>query len=149
MSDSKITLYVRSVKSVVGVVETEHEIFGHSALDHPGSVKVEGKAADGTFRVRQFAVETEPKHDFVLPEDQQKAAETVRGIGRKHGLKVEVVDVTKENVLRRIMQKKRARLRVFPTLITGSGERIEGDLTQKEVGSLLSRTAEKTRKNYF
>jgi glutaredoxin len=135
-------LYVKSVKTVTGSVEAEHEIFGRSPLDHPNRVKVEGKVADGTFRLRQFAVETEPKYDYILPEEQEKATETVKRIARKYGLEVEVVDLTKENALRRILQKKRGEIRIFPTLIAGPGERIEGNPTERQVEELFSRLAE-------
>lgn len=104
MPEFKTRLYVKSAITVTGTVEAEHEIFGHSHLDHPDRVKVEGKKTDGTFRLRQFAVETEPKYDYVLPEDQQKPAETVQKIARKYGIEIEVVDVTKENALRRILR---------------------------------------------
>ena len=57
---------MRSVKTVTGTVETEHEVFGHMALDHPDRVKVEGKTSNSPFRLRQFAVHKEPKYEIVL-----------------------------------------------------------------------------------
>jgi hypothetical protein len=46
----------------------------------------------------------------------------VKSIVSKFGLKVEVFDVTRENVFRREMQKEREKIRIFPTLIVSSGE---------------------------
>ena len=57
---------MRSVKTVTGTVETEHEVFGHMALDHPDRVKVEGKTSNSPFHLRQFAVHKEPKYEIVL-----------------------------------------------------------------------------------
>jgi hypothetical protein len=149
MSCSKVRLYVKSVKTITGTTETEHEIFGRTVLDHPSRVKVEGSVAEGTFRVRQFAVETEPKHEYILPEDQQKIVEMVKQMARRYRLEVEVVDVSKENLLRRVVQKEREKIRTFPTLVAGSGQKIEGNLTEKQVESLLSRIADQARKKYL
>jgi len=141
MSDSEIKLYVRSVKTVSGAAETEHEISGRSVLDNPSRVKVEGKAGDGTLRIRQFAVDEKVTYEYVLPDDQKRASDTVLAVARKFHLAVEVIDLTKENVFRRKMQQMRARIKVFPTLILGSGERLEGNIKEQEVNSVLSRIA--------
>jgi hypothetical protein len=148
-SCSKVRLYVKSVKTVVRTTETEHEIFGRTALDQPGRVKVEGSLAGGTFRLRQFAEETEPKHDYVLSEDQQKLIEMVKDIAREHCLEVEVVDVAKENVLRRVIQKEKEKIRTFSALIAGDGQKIEGEMTEKQVESFLSRIVDEARKGYL
>ena len=66
----------------------------------------------------------------------------IRRIACKHGFEVEVVDVTRENVLRRILQKEREGIRIFPTLIASSGERLEGSLSEMQVESVFSRLAE-------
>jgi len=63
----------------------------------------------------------------------------VERIASKHGLEVEVVDVAKESVLRREIQKEFEKVRTFPTLTVSSGEKIEGKITEKEVESILSR----------
>ena len=141
MAESKIGLYVKSVKTVTGTVETEHEVFGPSTLDRPSRVKIEGKASSGTFRLRQFAIEKEPKYEFILSEDQQKIVETVKDISRRYSLEVEVVDIARENVLRRIIKQKQEKIKIFPTLITDSGRRIEGKMTDEKVESFLSRIA--------
>jgi hypothetical protein len=118
MAESKIRLYLKSVKTVTGTVEVEREYIPRPRL--PPTVR------------------TQPKHEYILPEDQQKATEMVKSIAYKYGLKVEVVDVTRENVFRREMQKEREKIRIFPTLIVSSGERIEGNITEQQVEELLS-----------
>jgi hypothetical protein len=76
MAESKVRLYVMSVKTVTGTREIEREVV----------------------RTRARTIETEPTHDYILPGDQQKAAEMIRRIACKHGFEVEVVEVTRENV---------------------------------------------------
>jgi NADP-dependent 3-hydroxy acid dehydrogenase YdfG len=126
MAESKIRLYVKSVRTVTGTVEVEHA------------------------RLREVhAVETEPKHEFILSEDQQKIVEIVQNISRRHSFEVEVVDVTRENFLRRMIKEKQEKIKTFPTLITDSGRRIEGEMTEEQVESFLSKIANERRKQYL
>ena len=126
MAESKIRLYVKSVRTVTGTVEVEHA------------------------RLREVhAVETEPKHEFILSEDQQKIVEIVQNISRRNSFEVEVVDVTRENFLRRMIKEKQEKIRTFPTLIMDSGRRIEGELTEEEVELFLSKIANERRKEYL
>lgn len=120
VAESGIRLFVKSVKTVTGTVEVERLYTPRPRLPS--------------------TLETEPKHDYILPDDQRKTVEMVNRIARKYGLAVEVVDVARENVLRRIMQKERERISIFPTLIASSGKRIEGDMTEQQVEGFLSDT---------
>jgi hypothetical protein len=43
------------------------------------------------------------------------------------------------NVLRRAIQKEFEKIRIFPTLIVSSGEKIEGKVTKEQIESFLSR----------
>jgi hypothetical protein len=63
----------------------------------------------------------------------------VQKVASRHGLKLEVIDVTKEDVIQRTIQREFVGIRVFPTLTTSSGSKIEGKITVKEVESILSR----------
>jgi hypothetical protein len=139
MSKAEVRLYVKSVKTVTGTREIEREIFGRSVSSHPSRVKVEGSAAGGTFRLRQFAVETEPKYDFVLSEDQKAVVELVEKVASRHSLKVEVIDVAKEVALHRAILREFKGIRTFPTLTVSSGEKLGGKITRKQVESILSR----------
>ena len=126
MSVPRIRLYVKSAKTITGIREEEHARFREP-----------------------HAVETEPEHDYVLAEDQQNVVELVEEIARRHSLDIEVVDVTKENVLRRAIQEERKKIKVFPALLADSGERIEGDITEEKAESFLSRIADRARKKYL
>lgn len=126
MSHSEIRLYVKSVKVVTGTTLVQHA------------------------RLREsYAVETEPMHSYMLDEDQQKTIELVKEIARKYLLELEVVDMTRENVLRRVVQKEREKISVFPTLVAGSEQRIEGEITKEQVESFFSRIADQGRKKYL
>jgi pheromone shutdown protein TraB len=103
----------------------------------------------GFGRARGPWKETEPEYEFVLSENQQEVVDMVKEIARRHCLEVEVVDVAEENVLRRVMQREREKIKIFPTLIAGSGQKIQGEITEKQVESLLSRIADETRKKYL
>ena len=94
-------------------------------------------------------VETEPRREYILPEEQEKAAETVKSIASKCDLEVEVVDFGRENVLRRVIQEEREKIRIFPTLMTDSGRRIEGEMTAEKIELFLSQIARKRRKAYL
>lgn len=132
-----VRLFVKSVKTVTGIEETEREIFTRNPLNHPSRIQIEGKVTEGTYRLRQFETETEPRYEFILPEDQQRVVEMVKEVASKRGLKVEVVDVTKENVLHRTIQEEFERIRTFPTLMLSSGEKIEGNMTRKQIESIM------------
>ena len=149
MAEPKIRLFVKSVKTVTGCVEVEHEVFGGMPLDRPSRVKIEGKRSDGTFRLRQFATQIEPKHEFILSEDPQKVVETVKDVSRKYSLEVEVIDIARENVLHRIIKERQAKIKIFPTLTTDSGQRIEGNMTGEKVESFISKIASERRKKYL
>jgi hypothetical protein len=120
MAESRVRLYVRSVRTVTGTREVKRETLLRGVR----------------------AVKTEPTHDYILPEDQQKVAEMVRRIACRYGLEVEVVDIAKENVLRRVLQKEKEGIRILPTLMVRSGVRLEGSLTEMQVEPVLSRLAE-------
>ena len=85
----------------------------------------------------------------MLPEDQKRIVTMVRSIASKYGLGVEVIDVGRENILHRTIQKEREKIGSFPALLADSGERIEGEITKDRVESLFSHIAEKIRKKYI
>jgi short-subunit dehydrogenase len=73
-----------------------------------------------------------------LPDDQKAAVEIVRRLCEKHGIEVRIVDVTRENLLHRVVQEEVSKIKTFPTLITDSGRRLEGSFSEEQVESLLS-----------
>jgi len=84
-----------------------------------------------------YDVEKVPIYEFVLPEDQKDFAETVKDVAGRLGFAAEIIDVTKENILRRRIQREVEKLRTFPTLVTDSGRRVEGKMTKEQLESLL------------
>jgi hypothetical protein len=81
---------------------------------------------------------TKRKTDFVLPDEQKRIVEMVKEIAYKLGLEVEVVDVAKENALHKVF-KREPKITTYPTLMTDSGEKIEGELTKEQIEPFLSR----------
>jgi hypothetical protein len=81
---------------------------------------------------------TVSKDEFVLPEDQQDTLKMIRETALSYGFKVEVVDVTKENFLRRRVQEHTKHITAFPTVVTDDGRRIEGVATKQKVEALLT-----------
>jgi hypothetical protein len=131
MSSFSIRLCVKSAKVITGAVKATYRLWG---------VRVSMRYDDEEF---------EPNYDYVLAEDTQKTVEMVRRLARVHGLEVEVLDVARENVLRRVLQEEREGIRAFPTLVAGSERRVEGEITEEQVESLFSRIAEGTRRKYL
>jgi hypothetical protein len=93
----------------------------------------------GTFVLKAYETETEPQYEFVLSDEQQKVVEKVKEVALKHGLEVEVIDVTRESLLHRAIEEGLGRIGTFPTLVAGSGGKIEGKMTRKQIESVLSR----------
>jgi glutaredoxin len=146
MSGSKVRLFVKSVKTVTGTKEFEHATWLRRAGARPDRIELEGKITTGTFRVKAYETETEPAYDFVLPEDQEKVVEMVTEAASKKGLQLEVIDVTKENILHRAIQEELKKIHTFPTIIVGSAQKIEGRMTKEQIDDVLSRVQSEVRK---
>jgi hypothetical protein len=57
----------------------------------------------------------------------------------KKGLEVEVIDVARESILHRAFQEELEKIHAFPTIMVGSGRKIEGNMTKKQIDEVLSR----------
>lgn len=132
---STLRLYVRIVKTLAGNVEVERPHFSVSREPYP-------------WQTQKWPRPSSPPlvYEYILPEDQQKTTEMVKIIASKYGLEVEVIDVARKNFLSTLIQRKRKKIGIFPTLIAGSGQKAEGEITEKQVESLLSQMA-RARKN--
>ncbi len=73
----------------------------------------------------------------------------VRDVGGRLLLDVEVVDVAQENVLHRLVQEEREKIRTFPTLIAESGQRFQGEMTEEKLESFLSQMVDQNQKKYL
>jgi hypothetical protein len=129
----KITLYVKSVKCIVGT-----EAVGVKTLVSGGP-----SVRPGGFRTvppdAMYETEEVPEYEFVLAEDQKDFIETVKNVAGRLGFAAEIIDVTKENIFRREIQQEIEKIRAFPTLITDSGRRMEGKKTKEQLESFLTK----------
>jgi hypothetical protein len=131
VASKKATLYVKSVKTI----ETEEKVVEKATIDliwrgYPYTVPPRFLPC--------YDVVTVSKDEFVLPEDQQRVVEMVKEIASRHGLEVEVIDVSRENALHRAVQRELENIKTFPTLIANSGEKLEGNFSQEQIESSLS-----------
>lgn len=118
MDRRKITLYVQSVKSVVGT-ETQGR-WGYKV----------GPGIRGGYRlIKDYKQYSTIKYEWVLPEDQKSTVEMVKAIAHQYGVNVEIIDVAKS--------KKRAKIKIFPTLVMDTGEKIEGSISKEQIIQLI------------
>jgi hypothetical protein len=133
MKGPKVTLYVKSDKRIVGTetMEAKTLISGGPGI-RPGGYRMVPPRATYDF-------EEVPKYEFVLPEDQRDFVEMVKKVEGELGFAVKIIDVTKENIVRRELQKEIEKIRTFPTLTTDSGKRVEGkgNVSEEQVESFL------------
>jgi hypothetical protein len=120
---------VKSVRTLIGLEEREEKglISGGPGI-RPGSFRM-----SITYDVRRI-----PEYDFVLPDNQRDISEVVKEVADRLALEVKIVDVSRENVVRREIQKISERIRTFPALVVDSVVRIEGEISKEQVESLLS-----------
>jgi|GEM_PF-1265547 len=126
---AKVILYVKSVKTLVGT----KEIFRSRIWARDSRV----------------AVETIADHKLVLPDDQRRTVMMVNAICRRLFLEVEVVDIARENALKRIVLWRRYEIMTFPTLLANTGQRLQGQMTEEKVDSFLSQIAKQEKKKYL
>jgi glutaredoxin len=135
LGKQRLTLYVKSsrnfVSRTVDVEKVTVQNWGSTGGTGPSyRAPLFGSPYHDTF--------TKTKTDLVLPDDQKRIVEMVKEIASKLGLEVEVVDVAKENALHKAI-KREPKITTYPTLMTDSGEKIEGELTKEQVKPFLSR----------
>mgnify|MGYP001563978401 CR=1 FL=1 len=120
-------LYVRSLKKIAG---TENVV-----IDVPVTEIVRNV-------VRVFPtheVKTVAKYEYELPEEQEHLIEIVKEVALQFGLKLEIIDVGRENVLHRAIQREFEKITLFPTLVSDSGMMLEGTSTKEQIEVYLSK----------
>jgi len=95
------------------------------------------------------AVDTVATHKLVLPDDQQRTVVMVDAICRRLSLEVEVVDIGRENALKRMVHWRRFRMMTFPTLLASTGQQLQGQMTEEKVESFLYHIAKYEQKKYL
>lgn len=128
MKKRKVTLYLKSARILVGM-----EKWGRWTVK--GAPGMRG----GTRFIPDYQVYSEPKYESVLSNDQKSVVKMARELAYRYGFDLEIVDVMEENPLQRVIQEKIKSVKVFPTLITDSGDRIEGNISREQVRLLLSK----------
>jgi len=89
----KVTLYVKSIRISKGKVLTE-ELY---------PVKRASAAALDLARSTIFRAKLKEIYDYVLPDDQKAITSALERLCSKYGPELHVVDITREDLLRRLM----------------------------------------------
>jgi hypothetical protein len=131
LGKERLTLYVMSSKNLVSQTQ-EVEKMGTCV----SATETQTRMPGGFGRIYREKL-TNTENCFVLSEDQKRIVEMVREIASKLGLEVEVVDVAKESAFHKAI-KREPKIATYPTLVTGSGEKIEGELTREQVETFLA-----------
>ena len=84
-----------------------------------------------------YKVYREDEYKSVLPKDQEAILDMLGEMSRIHKFDLTVIDVTKENFLRRLWHQRIKRISAFPTLVSDRGERIQGRISQEQVKALI------------
>jgi len=129
MKKRKLTLYVQSARNVYGIERWGRWGFAVGAGIRGGGYRL----------ARDYKAYSEAKYESVLPGYQKKAVEVVKTIAQKYDLEVKIVDVTNENIIRKIICTRGRRIKTFPTLISDTGERVEGKFTEEKMEQLLKK----------
>jgi hypothetical protein len=126
MESRKVTVYVQSVKKAAGA-----EQWGEWGYTLAAGIR-------GGYRlIPDYKMHTEVTYENVLPEDQEQFVEMVKAAASRLGFDVEVVDCARRRGLR---TKK------FPTLVTDSGDKIEGVVSEQQVESFLAKAKASSKK---
>jgi cysteine sulfinate desulfinase/cysteine desulfurase-like protein len=131
VTNKSATIYVKSKKVVTGEISvTEPHLVSPSR----------GSPASADFSPL-YETRTEKQYGYVLPDEQKAVLETVKRLCEKHGFELKIIDVTRENLVRRALQEEIRRVKSFPTLMTDSGRRIEGNISEEQIELFLLRNS--------
>lgn len=93
--------------------------------------------ASGTVPRFDYKMYKEAEYKSVLPEDQQALLDMLAEMSRIYKFDLKVIDVTQEGCLRKFWQQRVKGIRTFPTLMSDSGERIQGQITPEQVKAII------------
>ena len=136
VTNKSATIYVKSKKVVEGETSVTEPHLVSPSRGSPASV--------GFSRMRDawdtlYETRTETQHGYVLQDEQNAVLETVKRLCEKHGFELKIIDVTRENLARRAVQEEIRKVKSFPTLMTDSGRRLEGNVSEEQIELFLLR----------
>jgi hypothetical protein len=122
-----VTLYVKSIRISKGKVLTE-ELY---------PVKRASAAALDLARSTIFRAKLKEIYDYVLPDDQKAITSALERLCSKYGLELHVVDITREDLLRRFVIWLKG-IKDFPILETSQGQRLQAPFSENELERFIS-----------
>jgi hypothetical protein len=126
----KVILFVKSVKTVMDTYARSYVRYTAQTIGAYGSYNVR--------EIPDYKTSEETVYENMLPEDQRAVVEMVKKAAVKHGFVLEVIDVTEEGALGKLEDRLMG-VSTFPTLLTDSGIRIEGDTTEERIEALFKK----------
>jgi hypothetical protein len=130
MSRKRIILYVQSTKTVVGTQEFE------SIRVHSGMTRASGGAVAGTTRTGHI------EYEYLLSDEQEKIIKAAKDMCNEYGFELKIVDVTREDVLHRMIHDNIKGIDIYPALLSDSGRWVEDITSKRQVESFLSKEKE-------
>ncbi|PSN86677.1 hypothetical protein B9Q02_01575 [Candidatus Marsarchaeota G1 archaeon BE_D] len=104
-----VKVYVKSERIPIGVTEVHEKT--PAGMGVPATV-------DTVKKVVQY--------DYVVPDDQKSALVMIKDICEERGYKVEIIDVTKEGLLKRLSEVGISDADSFPVVVTPYGRKVYG-----------------------
>lgn len=89
--------------------------------------------------LRTYNVQREIEYEYTLSDEQRKVVRIVETLAREYGFKLLIVDVTKQSSAKRLLKKELRQIKVFPTLVLDSGERLQGFITRDSLRTAMSK----------
>lgn len=133
----KATLYVKGIRRI--------EVEDRSAWGYViGPMGVGPYGAPQTTAHYDYKVYREAEYKSVLPKDQEAVVEMVKAAAVKYGFKLKVIDVGQNRLLDRLEVRQKG-ISSFPTLITETGYKIEGDISEERIKTLFLTRAKNRR----
>ena len=124
----RATLYVKGVRVTI-VKDKSYQ--GYVFQQKGGGI------ADPILReYPDYKVYKETTYKSVLPEDQKALIDMVKAAAVKYGFELRVTDVGDHRFLDRLDARLK-RISSFPTLVTDTGLRIDGDFTEERIKALF------------